>query len=73
MPRSRGRVLIVEDAPALADTYVEYLKSEGCAVEVVGNGRLALAALATSPPDVVVLDVNLPDMNGIDVLRDVRL
>ncbi len=72
MPKSRGRVLIVEDVPALAETYVEYLKTENCAVEVVGNGRLAMAALATAPPDIVVLDVNLPDMSGIDVLRDVR-
>jgi two-component system repressor protein LuxO len=72
MAKSRGRVLIVEDVAALAETYVEYLKAENCAVEVVGSGRLALAALGTAPPDVVVLDVNLPDMNGIDVLRDVR-
>jgi two-component system repressor protein LuxO len=72
MSKPRGRILIVEDVPTLADTYVEYLKTENCAVDVVGTGRLAQAALATSPPDVVVLDVNLPDMNGIDVLRDVR-
>lgn len=72
MPRPRGRVLIVEDVPSLAETYAAYLKTENCAVEVVGSGRLALAALGTAPPDVVVLDVNLPDMNGIDVLRDVR-
>lgn len=72
MPSPRGRVLIVEDAPALAETYLEYLKTENCSVEIVGNGRLALAAISTLPPDVLVLDVNLPDINGIDVLREVR-
>jgi DNA-binding NtrC family response regulator len=72
MPNSRGRVLIVEDAPALAETYAEYLKSENCSVEIFGTGRLALAAISTLPPDVLVLDVNLPDMNGIDLLREVR-
>ncbi|NQW51286.1 MAG: sigma-54-dependent Fis family transcriptional regulator [Rhodospirillales bacterium] len=72
MRSPRGRVLIVEDAPALAETYVEYLKTENCTAEIVGNGRLALAAISTLPPDVLVLDVNLPDINGIDVLREVR-
>lgn len=72
MPTSHGRVLIVEDAPALAETYAEYLKSEKCSVEIVGNGRLALEAISSRPPDLLVLDVNLPDMNGIDVLHEVR-
>ncbi len=72
MLNSRGRVLIVEDAPALAETYAEYLKSENCSVEIFGNGKLALGAITVLPPDVLVLDVNLPDMNGIDLLREVR-
>lgn len=72
MSTSRGRVLIVEDAPALAETYAEYLKKENCSVEISGTGKEALAAISTLPPDVLVLDVNLPDMNGIDLLREVR-
>ena len=72
MPRARGRVLIVEDAPALAETYAEYLKTENCTVEIAGNGKAALAVLSAAPPAVLVLDVNLPDMNGIDLLREVR-
>jgi DNA-binding response OmpR family regulator len=73
MPDSRGRVLIVEDAPALAETYAEYLKSENCNVEILGAGKLALAAVTTLPPDVLVLDVNLPDINNIDLLREVAV
>ncbi len=72
MANARGRVLIVEDAPALAETYAEYLKTENCTVEIAGNGKSALAILAAAPPAVLVLDVNLPDMNGIDLLREVR-
>ena len=72
MSQSRGRVLIVEDAPALAETYAAYLKTENCSVETCGTGKEALAAISTLPPDVLVLDVNLPDMNGIDLLREVR-
>ncbi|MCA0187644.1 MAG: sigma-54 dependent transcriptional regulator, partial [Proteobacteria bacterium] len=72
MLNARGRVLIVEDALALAETYAEYLKTENCSVEIFGNGKLALGAITVLPPDVLVLDVNLPDMNGIDLLREVR-
>lgn len=72
MASARGRVLIVEDAPALAETYAEYLKTEKCTVEIAGSGGAALAVLSGPPPAVLVLDVNLPDMNGIDLLREVR-
>ena len=72
MANARGRGLIVEDAPALAETYAEYLKTEDCTVEIAGTGKSALACLAAAPPAVLVLDVNLPDMNGIDLLREVR-
>ena len=56
MARARGRVLIVEDAPALAETYAEYLKTENCTVEIVTNGASAVARLETSPPELLVLD-----------------
>jgi len=65
-------VLSVEDARARAERYAEYLKKENCSVEISGTGKEALAAISTLPPDVLVLDVNLPDMNGIDLLREVR-
>lgn len=72
MLNSRGRVLIVEDAPALAETDAEYLKSDNGSVEIFGNGKLAPGAITVLPPDVLVLDVNLPDMTGIDPLRELR-
>lgn len=72
MASPRARVLIVEDAPSLCETYVEYLKPERYAVEIAETGRLALASLAASPPEVVVVDVNLPDMSGLEVLRQIR-
>ncbi|MCW5736948.1 MAG: sigma-54-dependent Fis family transcriptional regulator [Enhydrobacter sp.] len=72
MPGTKGRVLIVEDAPALVETYTAYLKSENCNIASAGTGAEALAAIDMAPPDVLVLDINLPDMNGIDLLREVR-
>ncbi|MFO1081044.1 MAG: sigma-54 dependent transcriptional regulator [Reyranellaceae bacterium] len=72
MSSVRNRVLIVEDSPALAETYAAYLGTEDCTVEIVNNGAGAQQALETAPPDLLLLDVNLPDSNGIDLLRDLR-
>ncbi len=68
----RGHVLIVEDVPALAETYAAFLRTDGCHVDIAGSGRQALAALAIRPPEVMVLDVNLPDVNGLAILREIR-
>lgn len=69
---SPGRILIVEDLAALAETYAAYLRSEGYHIEIARSGRQALAALTDHPPEVLVLDVNLPDLNGLAILREIR-
>ncbi|WP_380165390.1 response regulator transcription factor [Jannaschia sp. R86511] len=61
------RVLVVEDDPAIADAVRRRLVSEGYQVEVVHDGRAAVAAAEAGPPDVVVLDVMLPGLDGIEV------
>lgn len=66
------RILIVEDVPTLAETYVAYLSSEPVIATAVQTGHEALAQLEDCPPDVVALDINLPDMNGIDLLREIK-
>lgn len=66
------KILVVEDSAALAETYRAYLEPEGALVETAQTGDAALALLSRALPDVIVLDVNLPDMNGIDLLRHVR-
>jgi DNA-binding response OmpR family regulator len=70
MSDSRGRILIVEDTPALVETHAEYLKSDNGSVEIFGNDKLALGANTVLPPDVLVLDVNLPDRTGINPVRE---
>lgn len=72
MPPLIPRVLIVEDVSTLAETYAAYLSSEGVSATAVQTGREALAQFDDRPPDVVALDINLPDMNGIDVLREIK-
>ena len=65
-------ILIIEDEPAIADTLVYALKTEGFAPEWCATGRAGLAALAAKPFALVVLDVGLPDGSGFDVCKTIR-
>ncbi len=67
-----ARVLVVEDEPGIAGFVRRGLLFEGFAVDVVTDGRAALAAVRDAPPDVVVLDVMLPGVDGFEVTRRVR-
>lgn len=67
------RVLIVEDDAVLQNGLTVGLSLHGIASEAVGTCADALAALATTPFDAVVLDIMLPDGSGFDVLRELRL
>jgi DNA-binding response OmpR family regulator len=68
----RPVLLIVDDDQELCSLLVEYLTPEGFAVELLGNGMAALERLAKSAPDLVVLDVMLPELSGFEVLRRIR-
>jgi len=63
------RVLLVEDEAALADVIGRNLRARGHGVTLAPTAEMALASLATERPDVLLLDVNLPDMTGWDILR----
>ncbi len=66
------RILVVEDNRTLADGLLAVLRSSGYAVDVVHDGVSALAALAAESFDLVVLDLSLPEMDGLEVLRELR-
>jgi two-component system repressor protein LuxO len=66
------RILIVEDVPALAENYAAYFRKENLKVDIVHTGQRALESLEREPAAVLVLDVNLPDMSGLDVLESVK-
>lgn len=68
----RARVLVVEDEEDLAALVELNLELSGFDVSVVGNGRAALDAVAADPPDVMLLDVMMPVMDGWQVLREVK-
>ncbi|WP_081417950.1 two-component system response regulator CreB [Stenotrophomonas panacihumi] len=67
-----ARILVVEDEPAIADTVLYALRSEGYAVEHCALGRQALARQREAPADLVLLDVGLPDVDGFEVCRSLR-
>ncbi len=65
-------VLVVDDETVLAEMVSMALRYEGWSISTAGDGAGAIAAARTTRPDVVVLDVMLPDMSGLDVLRRLR-
>ena len=69
---SATRVLVVDDEPALADIVRGYLAAEGMDVAVAHDGPTALTEVRDRRPDVVVLDVMLPGLDGFEVLRRMR-
>ncbi|MDO3700819.1 response regulator transcription factor [Micromonospora sp. C28SCA-DRY-2] len=66
------RVLVVDDDRTVSDVVCRYLEHAGYRVEHVGDGAAALAAVAAEPPDLVVLDLMLPVLDGLEVCRRLR-
>ncbi|MCX4824526.1 response regulator transcription factor [Streptomyces sp. NBC_01142] len=65
-------VLVVEDDPVIRGALIEVLTAHGYAVRTASQGFEALREITQSPPDAVVLDLGLPDLDGLDVLRMIR-
>ena len=69
---AESRILIVEDEPAIADNVAYALKSDGMEAHCVGTGRAALDAHDALAPALIILDVGLPDMSGVDCAHGLR-
>ena len=69
---SDTRILIVDDEPELRGMLRKYLTNDGFTVDDVATGSEARAYLQASVPDLVILDVGLPDIDGFEVLRQIR-
>ncbi|WP_445398153.1 sigma-54-dependent transcriptional regulator [Zobellella sp. An-6] len=69
MVDERLNVLLVEDTPSLAALYQAYLQDEPLSLTVVSNGRQALEHIRQQPPDILLLDLILPDMPGMEILQ----
>ena len=71
-PRSAVRVLVVDDDPAIVRTLAINLRARDYQVQVAHDGRTALEILTEEPPDLMLLDLGLPDLDGVGVLRRLR-
>ncbi len=67
-----GRVLLIEDETNIAEAIRFILTRDGCEVEVLGDGAAALERLSGTLPDLVILDLMLPGLSGLEVLAALR-
>lgn len=68
----KKRILVVDDEEGLRLLYKEELEEEGAEVEVAASGEEALEKLENEPIDLVLLDIKMPGMDGVEVLRRVK-
>jgi len=69
----QSRVLVVDDEPSIVDAVATSLRYEGFEVEEATTGRAALASAQECTPDLIILDVMLPDLDGLEVTRRLRM
>jgi two-component system, sensor histidine kinase and response regulator len=72
MSRSKGNVLVVDDTPAYLQALQGMLRDQGYRVRPVTNGRLALRAVEAERPDLILLDIDMPDLNGFETCQSLR-
>ncbi len=72
MTASGRRILVVEDEGSIADILMDYLRQAGFEARHIADGAAALEAIRAAPPDLVVLDLMLPGLDGMSVCREVR-
>lgn len=66
------KVLLIDDDIELSSMHQEYLEAEGFEVELAFDGERGIEAIASHPPDIVMLDVMMPGMGGVETLRQIR-
>jgi two-component system OmpR family response regulator len=69
---TKGRVLVVDDEPKVLSIVRSYLQKEGFQVMEAHDGKQALEAFRREKPDLIVLDIMMPELDGLDVLREIR-
>jgi two-component system, OmpR family, alkaline phosphatase synthesis response regulator PhoP len=69
---SQARILLVDDEPAIVETVRAYLEAEGYTVQTASDGPGALTLARSFHPDIIVLDLMLPGLDGLEVLRRLR-
>jgi DNA-binding response OmpR family regulator len=65
-------IILVEDDPFLLDIYITKFKEAGFNIEVIKEGQKVLETLKKKLPDLLILDIVLPDVDGLEVLKEIR-
>ena len=66
-------ILIIEDTRTMAELYAKYLSSEGRVAEIANSGKTGLAMVSEKNYAAIILDLNLPDMDGLFILRHIQM
>jgi DNA-binding response OmpR family regulator len=69
---SKGKILVVDDEPRILQILTAYLKREGYSVVTAGDGQKALELFRRERPDLIILDLMLPELDGLEVCRIIR-
>ncbi len=69
---TKGRILVADDEPKVLAIVRSYLQKDGFQVSEATDGKRALEAFRREKPDLVILDIMMPEMDGLDVLREIR-
>ena len=72
MEEKSGKILVTDDQPGVRKLLYEVFRREGFAVLMAADGREAMQVLQTETPDLILLDVKMPGMGGLETLRQLR-
>ena len=72
MPRVKRRILLADDDPRVLQVVSRFLDLEGYEMAIVADGEAAVAAATTDPPDLVILDIMMPGIDGLEACRQIR-
>jgi CheY-like chemotaxis protein len=67
-----ARILIIDDEPSVRDVFAELLEKRGHVVSIAPNGREAIKLVAAAPVDLVITDIVMPEMDGIELMGQLR-
>jgi two-component system, NtrC family, sensor kinase len=72
IPLYKGTILTIDDTPDNLHLLTEMLSAQGYKIRIIPNGRLALKSIANNPPDLILLDIIMPDMDGYQVCQQLK-
>jgi CheY-like chemotaxis protein len=72
MKKVKGLILIIDDSKVVLKAYLRYIEKDGHNIITANNGKTGLSLAETGVPDLIILDIEMPDMDGYAVLRELK-